>query len=213
MLRLSLFFALGLAGVSPAAEPDVVTDAVHRLTSADPAWSDFAAAFAHKPDATADFSERRFFPFKRTPVELKGEARVAAARGLSLHYTEPEERTVILDSAGVLVRQRAGDSAPPPDPRANAANAALVHVLRFDLPALTDSFEVYGQRDGNAWAIALVPLATEVRRLVDRIVVAGEGVAVHRIEIRHSAKQYVEILVGPSRPAPFTAEELKRFFR
>jgi hypothetical protein len=214
MNRLSLLcLSLILTTLAPAAETDALATPANRIAPGDPAWQDLVASFARRPDATAEFSEQRFFPFKKTPVELKGESRVSATRGLSLHYTAPEERIVILDTQGVLIRDARGETAAPADPRAAAANAALVQVLRFDLPALAEAFELFGQREGTAWKLAFVPRAAELRRSVGQILVAGNSDAVNRIEIRRSAKQFVAILIGPPRPAPFTADELKQFFR
>lgn len=202
-----------LVSLTRAAESDPLTDPAHRIAPDDPAWRDLAAAFAHRPDGIAQFSEQRFFPFKKAPVELQGESRVSATRGLSLHYTAPEERIVILDAQGVLVRDARGESAAPDDPRAAAANAALVQVLRFDFAVLAASFEIFGQREGTTWRLAFVPRAAELRRSVGMIFIAGGAEAVNRIEIRRSPKQYVAIQIGPARSAPFTADELKRFFR
>lgn len=207
------FLWLLLATTPRAAEANALTEPSNRIAAEDPAWKDLAATFAHRPDAIADFSEQRFFPFKKEPVELRGESRVSAARGLSLHYTAPEDRIVILDSQGVLVRDTRGENAPPADPRAAAANAALVQVLRFDLAVLATTFEIFGRREGPAWTLAFVPRAADLRRAVGQIIVAGAADAVSRIEIRRSAKQHITILIGPPRPAPFTADELTRFFR
>jgi glycosyltransferase involved in cell wall biosynthesis len=224
----AVFLFLVWAGPGRAAENDPLVNPEHRLAPAAPAWSDLAAAFAHQPDTTADFTEHRFFPFKKDPVELKGEVRVSAERGLSLHYTSPDERTVILDSRGVLIRAAAGEKAPPADPRASSTNDALLHILRFDFGALEKDFELYGQRDGGAWTLALVPRAEAQRRAVGRITVSGDAATaspqdsnvtptaatVRRIELRRSAKQSIEILIAaPHPPAPFGAEELKRYFR
>jgi len=197
-----------------AAEPDPLVNPEHRLAPAAPGWSDLIDAFAHNPDVTADFAERRFFPFKKEPVELKGEVRVSAIRGLSLHYTAPEERTVIFDAQGVFIRAAAGEKAPPADPRAAPANEALLHVLRFEFAALAKDFELYGQRDGAAWKLALVSRTAALRRSVGQITVAGEAATIRHIEIRRTAKQAIEIVIEPPRPpAAFTAEELKRYFR
>jgi len=133
--------------------------------------------------------------------------------GLSLHYTEPEERTVILDAHGVLVRDARGENAAPADPRAGAATAALGRVLRFDLVALAADFELYGRREGRAWMLAFAPRAAELQQGVGLIVVAGEGAAVHRIEFRRGPKQYIAILLGPARPTVFAVEEVRRYFR
>ena len=208
--------ALLVAGALPlcAAEPDPLVNAAHRLPPTAPAWSDLITAFAHNPDTAAEFTEHRKFPFKKDPVELKGEVRVSATRGLSLHYTSPDDHTVILDQAGVLIRAPAGEKAPPADPRAAAANTALLRVLSFDFAALEKDFELYGQRDNAAWSLALVPKTETLRRSVGRITVNGEATAVRHIEIRRTATQAIEIAIGvPRPPAAFTAEELKIFFR
>ncbi len=202
----ALLLVLSFASFLPAATPP-------RLAPDDPAWSDLALGFSTKPDATADFSEQRFFPFRKTPLALTGVSRVSATRGLSLDYLTPEKRTVILDLQGVLVRQPDGDTPAPSDPRALAANRALVHVLRFDLAALATDFELFGERTAPAWTLTLVPRTADLRRTLAEIVVTGEATEVRRIVIRRSAKQSVEITVGPARPTPFTADELKRFFR
>ena len=211
-LALVLLCALHVS--ARAGEADPLVRAEYRLAPGAPAWSDLAGTFAHNPDTAADFTERRFFPFKKEPVELKGEVRVSTARGLSLHYTAPEERTVILDARGVLIRGAAGEKAPPADPRASAANEALLHVLRFDFAALEKDFELYGRRDGAEWTLALVSRTEALRRSVGRITVAGDAATVRHIEIRRTAKQAIEIrIAAPRPPAPFTAEELARFFR
>jgi RecB family exonuclease len=91
----------------------------------------------------------------------------------------------------------------------------LLHILRFDFEALQKDFELYGQRDGEAWTLALVPRTEAQRRTIGRITVSGEAAAVRRIELRRSAKQFIEIIIGPpsASAAAFTVDELKRFFR
>ena len=209
---LVFLLACGLRG--PAAEIDPLVDPGHRLPPAAPAWADLTTAFTRHPDTTADFVERRFFPFKKDPVELQGEVRVSAERGLSLHYTTPEDRTVVLDSRGVLIRAAAGEKAPPADPRAAAANEALLHILRFDFPALEKDFELYGRRDGDQWNLALVPRTEALRHSVGRITVTGTEATIRHIEIRRTARQAIEIVIAAPRSfAAFTGDELKRFFR
>jgi hypothetical protein len=209
---LALLLASGAPG--NGAENDPLVNPGHLLTPAEPAWRDLSDSFAHHPDTKADFTERRFFSFKRDPVELKGEVRVSAARGLSLHYTAPEERTVILDSQGVLIRTAKGEEAPARDPRAGGVDGALLHILQLNLAALGTDFELYGQRDGATWSLALVPRSDPLRRAMDRITVTGESAAIRRIEIRRAARQAVVIDIEPIRPpAAFTDAELRRFFR
>ena len=191
----------------------VQISAENRLSADDPRWRDLVTAFAKQPDTLAEFEERRFFPFRKEPVALKGEVRVSRARGLSLHYTVPEQRVVILDEKGVLVRDAMGQQAPP-DRRAEAGNRALWHVLRMDFPALEKEFEVFGWREGVAWSLVLVPRDSALRRAIGNIHVTGEGVVVRTVELRRSEKQHIDIAMRIVRsPAEFSADDLKRYFR
>ncbi len=202
----------GVLSGPAATEPPVLPE--HPLDFNAPEWRLVAAAFARQPDVTADFTERRQFPFKTEAVRLSGVVRVSPTRGLSLQYTIPEARIVILDDRGVLVRAPAGERSQPSDPRAAAVNDALRRILRFDLAGLAHDFEPYGQIDGEAWTLVLVPRTETLRRGTGRITVAGEAATIRRIEIRHSAKQVIEITIEPPRPATaFTAEEVKKYFR
>jgi len=206
--------ALLLAGSGQAAENDPRVDPALRLPPAAATWSDLTGAFAKNGDVTADFTESRHFPFKRDPVVLTGEVRVSAARGLSLHYLTPDERTVILDDQGVLIRGANGQKAPPPDPRAAAANQALLHLLRFDLAGLEPDFELYGRREAGEWELTLVPRTETLKHSVGRITAAGAGPTIRRIEIRRTERQAIEIVIAaPRPPAPFTADEVKTYFR
>ncbi|MCX6953910.1 MAG: hypothetical protein NTV51_17310 [Verrucomicrobia bacterium] len=207
MRRLPFLLLLAFAPLLRAADP------LPPLSPDDPAWSDLVKAFARLSDSTADFAEKRFFPFRKTPLELSGVSRVAPARGLSLDYLVPERRTVILDDRGMLIREAGGESVAPSDPRVSTGNLALVQVLRLDLAALALTFELSGRRMGDNWMLTLVPHTAELRRAIAEIGVTGEAAQVRTIVIRRSAKQSVEITVGPAHPTPFTTEDLQRFFR
>jgi hypothetical protein len=202
------------ATLAPAAEPDPLVNPELRLPAGAPEWSDLVATFSQQPDTTADFSERRFFPFRREPVALRGEVRISTARGLSLRYLEPDSRIVILDDQGMIVRGENGEQGAPMDPRAGPANAALRHILRFDFAALEGDFELYGRREADAWTLALVPRSADLRRGIGRITVTGDATTVRRIELRRSARQSIEILIDAPRPrVPFSADDVKKFFR
>ena len=67
---------------------------------------------------------------------------------------------------------------------------------------------------GTAWSLALAPRTESARRSIGRIAVTGDAATIRHIEIRRTAKQVIDIAIGPPRPpAPFTANELKRYFR
>lgn len=211
-LALALLSACGAARAAlPAERIEVVAE--NRIAADAPEWRDVAAWFAGQPDAVARFEERRMFPFRKEAVVLRGEVRVSRQRGLSLHYTAPEERVVILDEQGVLVRDATGQQTPP-DRRAEAGQRALLHVLRLDLAALGREFDVFGRRTGDAWALTLVPKDDVLRRGIGNIHVAGQRAEVRTIELRKSARQHIVIAMSEARaPVTFTAEETTRYFR
>lgn len=211
--KLMLAAGLFVASALPAAEPSPLVAPEHRLTAEAPAWRDLAGAFAQQPDTIASFEERRHFPFRAEPVVLHGEVRVSRARGLSLHYRSPEERIIIIDAEGMALRDATGQTRPPPDPRASGAQAALRHILRFDFAALAADHDLYGRRDGATWELALVPHARAVRDAIGEIRVSGRNTVVHRIELRRSARQHIDILLDAPRPGAFGAEDVRRFFR
>jgi hypothetical protein len=166
------------------------------------------AVFSH-------FTENRWFPFKKIPVVLKGEMRMAPGRGLSLRYTQPENRTMIMDERGLLLRDDRGRSREvPPDPRANNVNAALLPVLRFDQKELDKVFFLRALRVGKAWRLDFEPRDPALARIVGLIVVWGEDEKIRQLEFRRSNSQRVEIVIDDSQTGVvFTTDEVKQFFR
>lgn len=211
-LGVALLLATAAAQLTGAVLTVELTPA-NRVAADAAAWRDVVAAFAQQPDIRGRFTEERFFPFRKEPVRVGGEVRVSRTKGLSLRYLAPEERIVIFDEAGSLVRDAAGQNALPKHP-GERASGSLLHVLRLDFAALERDFEVYGQRDGAAWALALVPRAEAARRSMGTIHVAGEAAQVRAIELRRSAKQHIDIaIMDVQAPANFTTDEVKRYFR
>ncbi len=181
----------------------------------DEAWTTILAALAKPHTVKAAFTERRWFSVRKQPVVLQGELRRSPEHGLSLRYTEPEEQLMIIDATGVLLRNAAGRSrALKGDPRAPQIDALLLPILRFDLNALHGRFEIRGTLEGERWRLDLVPRATESARSMGHVAVAGEGELVRQITFSRGPKQRVEVALGETQlGVPFSAEELRRFFR
>jgi hypothetical protein len=216
LLRLlPLLFLAGAIGAR-AADALVISPRTRLADPAhDPAWSALFTRLAPNRTRQSNFEERRFFSFRRQPVILKGEIRIVPGRGLSLRYLEPKPQTLIIDREGLLMRDEHGrERAAPPDPRARAATSALLHVLRFDLAALQQTFAVYGERHGEAWTLAFVPRADELAKLVGTLEVSGAGGRLDRIEMIKSPAERIEILISDTQDdVIFPAGVLKRFFR
>lgn len=197
--------------------PEDLVSPAHQLDPSHPAqpWESLLNQLRAKGNITATFTENRYFPFKKIPVVLTGEIRLSREHGLSLHYITPDDRLMIVDDRGVLMRLGSGRSKEgPSDPRALAATDALVQVMRFDLPALSKQFAMYAAGDSANWYFAFDPKDEALARTLSRLVVTGQGEQVRRIQMRKSAVQSVEILIGETREnVTFTPDEIKRFFR
>ena len=181
----------------------------------DPAWQGLFAKLGASKTRQSSFEERRTFPFRKEPVVLKGEVRVVPELGLSLRYVEPEERIVIIDAKGVLLRDGDGrERAVPADHRAQAATAALGNVLRFDLAALKKDFVVHGRQEGQGWTLAFAPRDAAVANLLGVIVVRGENTDLRKIEMVKAATQRIEVTIYDTKEnVLFTGYTLQRFFR
>lgn len=205
--------APAVAGTPPEdlVAPNHLLDPVHPA----PPWNSLLQKLQSKGNISATFTENRYFPFKKIPVVFTGEIRLSREKGLSLHYLTPDDRLMIIDEHGVLMRNASGRSKEgPSDPRALAATGALVHVMRFDLDELSKQFSSYAAGDANQWYFAFDPKDEALAHTLTRLIVSGEDDKVRRIQMRKSAIQSVEILIGETREnVTFTPEELKRFFR
>jgi hypothetical protein len=181
----------------------------------DPVWKELFEKLAPNKTRQSTFEERRYFPFRKTPVVLKGEIRIVPDVGLSLRYLEPEPHVMIVDAKGLLVRGADGrERAAPSDSRAQAATSALVNVLRFDFAALQQQFTVHGRRDEKTWSLAFVPKDPTFAELLGILTVAGEGNRLTRIEMIKSPTQRIEIAIGDTiEDVLFTGDTLRRFFR
>lgn len=174
----------------------------------DPAWKPLFTALAAKGPVFASFTESRWSKLRKTPVVLAGEMRLSPDHGLSLRYTQPSERLMVIDARGILLRDAAGRTREITD----NANTVLLPVLRFDLPALTRLFDLRGTRDDTAWRVEFIP--RDAVTTLKTLVVTGSGEAVTGLEFSPAASQRIEIAITGTRTGvPFTADELTRFFR
>jgi hypothetical protein len=219
MLRLLSLFTLHLSlfTLLPAADVAELMAPANKITVGenDAPWRELSAALAANGNVAAPFTENRYLPFKKIPVVFTGDMRLSPERGLSLAYTKPENQLMIVDSQGVLLRDARGRQRElPNDPRAQAATTALLHVMRFDLAELSKNFDLYGLRTGDDWQLVFDPRPGELASVLHRLVVTGQGAQVKKLEMRKSALQGMEILIGDVRTqVEFTPEETQKSFR
>ena len=180
-----------------------------------PEWRPLIAALAARPALEAPFTERRYFPFRRGPVVLRGVLRISRERGLSLQYTQPAASVVVADQSGILLRDADGRTRSlGAGSREAGSLSSLLPILRFDVPALSPRFQIRGLRTGDGWLLEFAPRDPALSGSLGDITVSGEGAEVRRLEFRRSAAQRIEIEVGAARIVPaFGPDDLRRFFR
>jgi hypothetical protein len=178
-------------------------------------WGPLIGALASKGPIQAVFTEHRYFPFRREPMLLTGVLRISPERGVSLQYMLPEPDLLIADATGLILRDPNGRSREiSASSREGGAIAALLPIMRFDLPALFPRFIVRAQRTDSGWRFDFTPRDADAAVSLGSIAVSGSGTDVRHLEFRRSASQRVEIDVGDTRTgAVFTAAELAQFFR
>ncbi len=204
---LFLLLVLCLRAESPITELDPA--------ALSPAWENRFKTLATRQCITAPFTENRWLPFKKIPVVLSGEMRLSPQLGLSLHYLTPEDRLMIIDADGILLRDGKGRTRDlGNDPRANAATHLMLHLLRFDLQALHANFSLSGeQRADDTWSLTLIP-RKDTDLGLQRIEILGQSARPQKITLKKSSLSSVEILVGePTETDVFTTEVIKKHFR
>jgi hypothetical protein len=213
MKRICFLFLFAFVQLRAAAPLDVGPQLVVGQNDAE--WRPLFTELGAKRTVRSAFTEHRWFPFKKIPVVLKGEMRLAPGLGLSLSYNEPEKRTVIMDAKGLLIREGSGRQREvPSDPNSPAATSALLPILNFDWEKLDRSFVVYAARSGEFWRLDFVPRDPQLATMLGRIIAQGEGTLMQQLEFRRAAMQRVEIFIGEARQGvEFTPEEKQQFFR
>lgn len=177
-------------------------------------WRALFEKLAAEGAVRSAFTEERWFRFRTHPVILHGEMRSAPGHGLSLHYTDPEEQTMIVDEHGLVLRSAKGSRELPADPAAPRMDTVLLPVLRFDLPALLRFFFLHAARDGADWRLDFEPRTPELARQLSGLTVYGQDSRIVRLVFERAKNQRVVVEIGHTDThVTFSPEELKRFFR
>lgn len=214
-------FSANLPAAGANARPsdaDNAPKAVHAAAASsalDETWHALFRKLSGQGAVQARFVEFRRFPFRKMPVQLKGEMRFSKELGLSLHYSEPEERVVVADGKGLLLRSSDGRTRSMPlDAKRPESGSVLLNILRFEYEALETAFHMKASRIGMAWQVDFVARDERARRTLGTIIVSGEDNTVRKLEFRQSENQRVEIFIEEARHGVvFTTEEIKQFFR
>lgn len=181
----------------------------------DTSWAPLFARLQANAPLLSTFTEARHYPFRRFPLTLTGELRFAPEHGLSLRYLTPDKVTLIVDDSGLLMRDHRGrERVAPPDHRAQATAHALLHLLRFDLAALQQSFDLAGDPAAEPWTLQLTPRDLALVETLGALTVTGRADRVDTIVMTKTPRQYIDITVTSATPrVTFSADDLALHFR
>lgn len=187
------------------------------LGQGEQAWAELFEAIAKQTAVFSSFKEQRWFGFKKTPVELTGQLRFTTEAGLSLLYLGEAgaDRMVILDGQGVLLRDGKGrEKKAPDDAKVSGLVRSILAVMRMDLAALRENFQVLGARAGEAWRLDFVPVSRDKEKVFGSIQVFGNNKAVKHLVFKRGGNSRIEIFILESHAVDTFSEQARaQYFR
>lgn len=170
-------------------------------------------ALAKPQTITGAFTESRYTPLKKRPVDVAGIVRIDRTRGLSLAYDQKRAPIVILDERGLLLRHADGrEQTAPPEAE---TDLRLLHALfAFDLATLEKSYAIAAtdSTDGT-WTLTFTR-RPDVDASYRELTLTGDASQLTGITLLKTPNLKTIIALAPARfDTVFTAEELARYFR
>ncbi len=161
------------------------------------------------------FEEKRYFPFRKAPVEVTGVLRMWKNKGISISY--PKYRTLIIyDDKGVLMRKVSKDGSVrerTPDIESTNTIALLGAAFGFDQEHLLQIFSMTWEESENGWKILMVPNDPEEKKL-ESVSILGDKLRIESIVLSFVDSKRIEIL--PQNEIPkngFSRAEDAKYFR
>lgn len=161
------------------------------------------------------FEEKRYFPFRKKPIELKGVLRLWNGVGVSIFY--PDKSTlVIADETGVLMRKFSKDGSSL-QKDAGIGETDTISLLRaafeFDRVELERLFKLDWRESGDEWAIVMAPRDEKSQKIAS-VTLSGLSARVGKIVLEFAGKRSIEISpLSERQEDAFSAEEQVKYFR
>ncbi len=161
------------------------------------------------------FEEKRYFPFRKAPVEVAGVLRMWKRKGISISY--PKYRTLIIyDDKGVLMRKVSKDGTVREritDIESSNTIALLGAAFGFDQVRLHQIFSMTWEESEKGWKILMVPNDPEERKL-ESVSIFGDKLQIESIVLSFVDRKRIEILPQEEIPKNgFSGAEETKYFR
>jgi hypothetical protein len=143
---------------------------------------------AQRQHGRVEFVEQQFLAVLKHPVESSGELRYDAPDRLEKRTLEPRAETLVL-AGGVLTQER-GEHRRVMDLRRYPQILPFVESIRATLAgdrnALERIFHVEFSGSVERWSLTLVPLDSQLTRIVKQVQIDGSRDQLLRVEIRQT---------------------------
>lgn len=181
------------------------------LSTPPPQWQAIFDDLAKHPRIEADFSERRFFAFRRSPRRLEGQMIYNSKRGFALSYSAPRYTVFVQPGLGIHVVRAEGEADEVPQGAASATALRIMpHLMRFAPQELAKDFSASGEIDTDgSWRLLLRPTVIASLPGMQEIRMEGAGGQLSKLVLVRAANERSEIDIRSVRfPAADAAQSI-----
>lgn len=157
------------------------------------------ALLTQRPAFKASFRETRESGLLEIPIEANGILEYRPGDFFKKEILTPEHQVITLQGEqvtltdpGGVIRQFSAADYPP----LQALTAAL-RAMTGDLDGLHAHFALKLQGTPHAWQLTLNPMYAETRRLIDTLILSGEGGQVTRVETFEASGDHSLLRIEP----------------
>lgn len=136
----------------------------------------------------ASFIEKKSIAMLDKPVESSGELFYSAPGRLEKRTLKPRPESMVLDQGTLTVEQKGRRHVLPLQnyPEIAAFIESIRGTLAGDRAALERAYKLSLEGDEQGWTLELQPVSERMKKVVERIRIAGEGHTLRTIEIRQA---------------------------
>ncbi|MEE9385376.1 MAG: outer membrane lipoprotein carrier protein LolA [Nannocystaceae bacterium] len=190
-------------GVSPTADLDLQT---------------LLTAFSEMPGLQARFVEEKHMRLLAAPLVSKGRLYFTRPGYLARHVESPSPSKVLISPDMLRYSDRSGegqiDLRARPDVKLFVES--FVRVLAGDEAGLATVYAIYFEAPTAAamgWTLVLTPKSLSLRKLISRLTITGQGLAVHELKVEETSGDWSVTRISDVNPARiFSMEERRRLF-
>jgi hypothetical protein len=153
-----------------------------------------AAELAAARVLSGKFVQRRYLAGLDRPLVSQGDFLLAREQGILWRTTTPFPSEFVLSAGGMTLRDGASTThlSSSERPALRTALEVLFALFALDVGRLAETFELFGQNQGDHWQVGLRPRDGGLARLFDQAVISGAH-TVERIELSSASGDRTEI--------------------